>query len=817
MMEPTEMNQKNMNLGAFTKLMCCLTLIASSPVARAALPVVDSLEPRGVVRGHESTVSFRGQRVGDAYQVLVDDPGIEILEVQAVNDKQVDVKLRASEDLTPGLYPVRLITKSGIANLRLLGVGTMPVIKEVEPNDEFEAAQVIELNTTVEGVITSEDVDHYQVKLQAGQTLNVEIEGIRLAYTLRNQNILDPFIAILDENQFEVASSDDSALLQQDSLCSFTAPEDGNYTVLVRDSSFLGNPICGYRLHVGTFPRPIAAVPAGGVPGERLRVTLVDLNLNQTQAEVQLPSAAYDAWPVVTESEHGISPSPNWVRVNELPVQMEEEPNDDYRKAPLYEVPAAFCGVIGTDGDYDCFAFNAKKGTRYRVETFARNILRSPLDSIVSVFGPDHKTIQTGDDARGTMDPFIEFTAKDDGRHTLRIYDQLRGGSPAHAYRIEVTMPDPSFDLTLKELARDEVPVISVPLGGSIGMVVTAARSAYNGEIHLDLDGLPTGVTATTFPMPAGRSEIPVLLTAAADAHHDASLFTVLGKGDQKNFNVTGKFSQTHKLVLGQNRRHMWSHDTERAAMAVTDAAPFKIELVQPQTPIVRNGSKDLVVRIIRDEGFDGTISLQTLYNPPGISVNNSRKIVKGASEMEIPITANGSAAIGQWPVIMLASYTSNSGTAKIATNPIMLDIQDSFFEYKFTKAAGELGQETAVNVTLGIKRQYPGEASVELVGFPKGVSSPAAVQPIDAKTESVTFPLTIAEDARPGVHKTLVCQSRVKVGDEIIVQTTTGGEIRVDKPIAIDQQQAKVEVTKKTEAPKVLSRLEQLRQASRQ
>ena len=798
-------------------IVCVLAGVAavcSSSSVSAAQPLVESLKPLGVVRGEEATITFRGQRIGDAYKVLVDEPGIEIVEVKAVNDKQVDVKLKTLATLRPGLYSVRLVTKSGIANLRLVGVGTMPITMEAEPNNDFDQPQTIELNTTVEGIVDREDIDHYQVKLKAGQTINIEVEGLRLGYTLNNQNVFDPFVAILDESRFEVVSNDDSAFLQQDSLCSFTAPEDGTYTILLRDSSFLGSRLGGYRMHVGTFPRPIAAIPSGGAPGSKLRATLIDQDMVATTAEVQLPSTAHDRWPVVTENEKGISPSPNWIRVNELPVVMEQEPNDDYRKAPEFKTPAAFCGVIEKEQDFDCFSFVGKKGTRYRVETFARHVLRSPLDAYVNVFGPDNKTIQSGDDARGKMDPTIEFTAKADGKHTIRIYDQLRGGSPAHQYRIEVTTPTPTFDLTLKELRRVETHVVSVPQGGSIGMVVTAARRGYNGEINLDLDGLPEGVTATTYPMPAGRTEVPVLLTAAPAAKHDASLFAVRGKGDEKNFHVTGHFSQLHHLVLGQNRRHMFARVTDRSTMAVTDAAPFKIELVQPKTPIVRSGSKSLKVKIVRDEGFNGTVSLRTLYNPPGVSINNSRRLVKDQSEVDIPITANSKAGIGQWPLIMIASYSTGSGASYIAANPIMLDVQDSIFGYQFTKAAGELGSESAVSVAVEIKRDYEGDAEVELVGLPKGVTSPAAVQKIDAKTESVTFPLVIAADARPGTHKTLICQSRVKIGDETIVQTTGGGEIRVDKPVVKKQTPAKPKTVKKPAAPKVLSRLEQLRQA---
>ena len=782
------------------------------------LPLVERLTPMGVVRGEESTITFHGQRVKDAHQVLSDLPGIEILEVKPIDNRKVEVRLKTDPDLTPGLYPVRLITKSGIANLRLLGVGTMPITAEAEPNNEFDAPQKVELNRTIEGVVAREDVDHYQVQLKKDQVLNVEIEGIRIAFSLRNQNILDPYIAILDEGRFEVASSDDSALLQQDGFCSFKAPKDGTYTILVRDSSFRGSNVCGYRLHVGTFPRPVAVLPAGGLPGTKLSGKLINADQSTTETSTQLPAEESEQWPLITENENGISPSPNWIRVNELPVVLEKEPNDDYRKAPEHQVPAAFCGVVEKPGDYDCFSFQGKKGKRYRVELFAREVLRSPLDAVCNVFGPDNKTIASSDDTRGKVDPYLEFTAKADGKHTVRVYDHLRGGSSIHTYRIEVTMPPASFALTLKELRRDEAQVVPVPAGGQLGIMVTSARNQYNGEIRMELDGLPEGVTATTYPIPPGRNEIPVMLTAAADAKHNASLFSIHGRGDEKNFAVMGRLSQHHKLVLGQNRRHMWAYKTKRAAMAVTDAAPFKLELVQPKTPIVRRGTKYLLVKLERNEGFDGEVAVRTLYNPPGVAVNNSRKIAKGKTEVTVPITANSGAAIGKWPIIMTASYATDNGTAYVSTNPIMLDVQDSLFKYEFPKSAGELGTETQVTLKLEVAREYKGDAEVQLVGLPKGVSSPAATQKITKESTSVTFPIVIAKDAKVARHKTLNCQSRVKVGEETIIQTNGTGELRIDKPLPpkkdAPKPAAKKPAPKKPAAPKPLSRLEQLRQA---
>ena len=84
-------------------LVCFSASFATRHNASATLPVVVSLEPRGVVRGEETVVKLNGTRLADASEVLCDLPGIEILEVTAVSNSVTEVKLRAAADLTPGL------------------------------------------------------------------------------------------------------------------------------------------------------------------------------------------------------------------------------------------------------------------------------------------------------------------------------------------------------------------------------------------------------------------------------------------------------------------------------------------------------------------------------------------------------------------------------------------------------------------------------------------------------------------------------------------------------------------------------------------
>ncbi len=797
----------------------CGLAFSSLAVTYAANPSIVRTEPMGVVRGETTKVIVHGARLADAHQILFDQPGLSVTEVKPLDAAKVEITVVADASIAPGLYPLQLVAKSGISNLRLIGVGAMPVVQEVEPNSEFAAAQTITLNSTVEGVVKFEDLDFFEVELQQGQTVHVEVEGLRLSFDYSNR-IFDPYVAIMDENEFIVAENDDSALLQQDPLCSFTAPKAGKYKVLLRDSSFGGSDLAYYRMHIGTFPRPIAVVPAGGRPGDLITAALVHPTGDPqsplvTSAQLQLPSERQDMFPVVTQTESGISPSPNWIRVNDLPVTVETEPNDDLRKGNTAIAPGAFCGTISSPGDVDFYTFECKKRTKYQVRVFARGTLRSPLDSVVNVYDWAFKSVASNDDEGRNPDSFVEFTAAADGPYTVRITHSLGLGGPEHAYRIEVTKAEPRLTLDRREIIRDEPHGVSVPKGGSMAMMITAKRENFGSDLQLDFSDLPPGIEAKTYPMVAARAEIPVIFTAKADAAEAATLVPVKATAtDEKLAALVGNLKLRHRLVLGRNRVDMWGYDSSKLAVAVTDAAPFKIVLHQPKTPIVRSGSMDLVVSIERNEGFEGDVSLATLYVPPGIAVNNGRKITKGTNEVTVPITANSGAAMGTWPMVLIATYDTGNGPGKIAAPPIDLEVADLAFKFEFPRIAGETGTEAAMKLDVEVMRPFDGTTELELVGLPAGVTSPAPKQLITADSTSVTFPIQISPAAKIGNHKTLYCIARITSDAGLITQTQGTGEIRIDRPL---KPKADAPVAAKPDPskamPKPLSRIEQLRQ----
>src|SRR3954469_7531189 len=204
-----------------TRLVLVFAVLGAAQMARAASPQLTRILPRGAQRGTDVELTFDGQRLADAQEVMLYEPGITVTKLEQPADKklegkQVKVFAKIAPDARLGEYHIRLRTATGISELRSFWVGRLPVIQEKEPNSDVRTPQPISLNVTVAGVIETEDQDFFQIEAKKGQRITAEIEGMRLG-----ESPLDPYLAILDENRFEITSNDDSALLRQDSVVSF--------------------------------------------------------------------------------------------------------------------------------------------------------------------------------------------------------------------------------------------------------------------------------------------------------------------------------------------------------------------------------------------------------------------------------------------------------------------------------------------------------------------------------------------------------------------------------------------------------------------
>lgn len=795
--------------------MVALTAICSG-VAWAESPNLSRVSPRGGQRGTELDFTLTGTQLKDAQEILFYKPGLEVLKLEAVDDKTVKIRLNIAADAALGEHTMRLRTATGISDLKTFWVGPFPVVDEKEPNNNFKEPQKIGLNVTVAGLITNEDVDYYSVELKKGQRLSLELEGIRLGTSL-----FDAYIAIFDTKRFEIASADDTVLLMQDPFLSMLAPEDGTYIIMVRETSYGGGDNGAYRLHVGTFPRPWTVYPAGGRPGEEVEVSFLGDPAGPIKRKIKLPHQVSEKHPVYVEEDGLTPPSPNWMRVSDCPNVLEVEPNDTREHATVttLPLPVAFNGVIDKDGDEDWFRFTAKKGASYEIRAYARAI-RSPLDPVLQLNDGHGKMIASNDD-QGGLDAAIRFNCSADGEYELKIRDHLHKGGPTFVYRIEfntvkpsVTTHIPAYDREPRDQIRQWV---VVPKGNRFATWIRVNRQGGNGVLALDIPELPEGVKVTVDPIAADVDRAIAVFEAAPDAKVAGKLCEVIARSTDPAQKIEGGFRQDVNLVYGPpNNTVYYGTHCDRLAVAVAEEAPFTLKIVEPKVPLVQAGSMNLKIVAERKPGFDKPIELRLLWTPPGLGAQGTVTMAQGQSQVEYPINANGNAATKTWKIAFIGSAPGANGVVWVSTQLIPLTVAPPYVAMKIEMTSVEQGKEADILCKLEQLKPFEGKAKVGLYGLPPNVTAEPAEKEITKDDREVHFHVKAAANSPAGQHKSVFGQIVVSENGEGIAHSVgAGGVLRIDPPPPPkkDAPAAKAAEAKPGEPAKRLTRLEQLRQ----
>lgn len=791
-------------------------LLALASWAAAASPRLSVITPRGVQRGAEHALTFQGSALADAQEIFFYDSGFEVLSVQG-DGNTAKVKVRVAPDCRLGEHVAQVRTASGISDYRTLYVEALPAADEVEPNSDFATPQSIQLNQVVNGTISNEDVDYYRIEAKQGQRISAEIVAMRLSSAM-----FDPYVAILDEKRFELGTSDDTSLALQDGYVSVIAPSDGVYLIEVRESAYAqGNT---YRLHVGTFPRPQVVYPAGGKMGEPTEVRFLGMPSGELTATVQLPDRPVTDFGLFAEDEGGVSPTPNTFQLFQYGNVLEVEPNNELAQATPAELPLALNGIIEADGDVDCFKFRATKGQVYEVECYARRI-RSGLDPVMNLYFADGRHIAGNDDSRGP-DSYFRFTVAEDSEYIIRINDHLGRGGPGMVYRVEFQPVAPSLTLGIPRNERygQYRQQVFIPKGNRFGTLISATRTNFGGDLLLMQDQLPPGVTMHWEPMPASQNQMPVVFEATADATLSGALIDFRAKHADPNVNIEGGFTNRADYLIAEPGQSLYRwKDVDRLPVAIIDEVPFHLQLVEPNVPLVRDGSMNLRIVAHKKEGWDEDINVQLPYRPPGVGAPPSVTLPKGQTEVLYTINANGGAEIKSWKVFGLGTSQGMWASTQLGK----LDVADAYVRFELQRAACEQGQQAYVICKLNHTTPFEGEAKAELVGVPPNVS----VEPLafTKETQELTFVLKTNADSPAGKHG-LFCQLTIPQNGESIVSRAGNVEFQIDVPLpapaaaptpaptpAPAETPAGEPATETAPPPKPLTRLEKLRLAAQE
>jgi hypothetical protein len=428
--------------------------------ASAAEPTLTHLYPAAGQQG--TTVSVAAVAKAEPWppQVWVDAPGITFTAAKTKGKFDVEI----AKDAPPGPHLVRFYNQDGASIPRFFIVSTKPELLEKEPNDDYQSPQKIDaLPATISGRLDkSGDVDCFAATLKKGQTLTAWVEAYVLASTF------DGMLRIVDDGGHELAFNHDGRTL--DPYLTWQAPRDGAFIVQLMGFAYpatasvalTGGDGCVYRLHLTTAPQPRVSFPPH-------------------------------------DPNHGAEIA-------------EQEPNDTIAQAQPVPVPCEIAGCIDKPGDEDRFAFTVEKKKIYDLNLFSARA-GTPLDAWLKIETKDGKQLVRNDDADGSRDPRIVWTAPSDGIFYAAVGDLTHHGGPDFVYHLYVVEAVPSVSGTVANHA------FTVAAGKT--SEIKAAVKATNGfkaKLQLAARNLPEGVSAPEVDVPEKGGEVTLKITAEASA-----------------------------------------------------------------------------------------------------------------------------------------------------------------------------------------------------------------------------------------------------------------------------------------------------------
>lgn len=804
-------------------LFCLLAPCFAGPMVHH----IEFVTPRAGQRGTTVDVKLEGAFIKEAREILFYRPGIKCTEVKPLPSLSeprstihsgfvqdiVQCRFEIAPDCPLGLHPFKLRTATELSMLSTFAVTAFPIVDEGEDrqgvNDTQEKAKVVALNTSVRGRMDDSqfaDVDLYRVTGKAGTHLSVEVDSVRLSEKFYGGSEFDLMARLLDAEGHELARNDDSALHLQDPIVSTILPRDGDYFVEIKQRVFNPGSNCYYLASIGSNKRPLAVYPAGGPAGKPLQAMLIGDPTGIIGQTIALPADAGDF------DFFDDMPSPLPLRVSSYDNVLENREEEETTVAAL---PVALNGIIEAAGDVDNFRLTAKKGERWRVRVFGRS-LGSPLDPRLTIRRVGAEASEVEDDdatlqERGfyalggqiqrqeKLDPSLVWEPKEDGDYVLSLSDMRGLGDALSVYRVEI------------EPARDEVntfvfaPVIdsvecprltsiAIPQGNRWTVNISLAEAQGNrfkGEMELVADGLPKGVTMNAPRITAGTKQTQVQFIAEPNTPPQVALIALQVKAVDGTPLVS--HSQQGFPFLNHSGGHAW-HTllVDKFALAVTEAAPFTLELVQPPIPLSQNGELALPVKVTRRAGFNEALEFQCDWLPPGVRSEPTVTIPEGQSEGVMHITADSGAKNGTFQMAVTASTTGGSyylgaGRTRASTNFINLVVAEPYVLLKNHPSAVRRGGKAQVVWDVENKKAFEGEAEAILVGLPKGVSVIGKPK-LKSGDSQLVFDVAAGDEALLGQYKELTCEIVVKEKGQEIRQRSGKGILRVDPALTSSQ-----------------------------
>jgi hypothetical protein len=675
-------------LKRFIAFLFCLLLTAS---ARADLPSprFDRLTPLGASAGSSVEVEIAGADIEDVKTLLFDHPG---LKAEHLEDHRF--RLTIAADVPEGTYDVHLLGRFGVSNPRLFAVSHgLTDVAEKEPNNEAASAQVIAVNSAVNGMSDGNGEDMFRFPAKKGQRVVIECQAGKL------DSRMDATLALFAADGKQLASNND--YYGRDPLIDFVAPQDGDYVVSVHDLSFRGG--FPYRLLVSdraqvenVFPRAVQAGRAAtltiygrnlGRSAKPSAWRVQDLTLDEYQEAVTAPAdvlalgsyrffehpTSHSVLPTAatcTLTGFQFQPRPGSVAANgvpllvtDTPVSVEVEPNDDAGKPQQIQLPAVVSGRFDRPRDADWYEFEAAENGPYAFEAYCERIA-GRADPYLVITDDKGNRVAELDDFGQRMNAFdghlrdpsgtVNLTGK--RRYRVLVQDRYRRGGTRFQYVLVVRKPKPDFYAAVIHHQNPGPSGTTIRRGGASYLdVIIHHKEGFRGPITLTAEGLPAGLHALPATIRDSRGSFVFWADAdAADWVGSVKLIAAAKVGDTTLRREVRPYTRVWpEANLGSSR------PTRELVLAVRESAPFALHFTQDRVE-AKAGSK-IEVKLHVDRrwaDFKNPMTVAPLSFPGPIRMSN---VVIPADKSDVSI------ALQVQPGTAASEYTlSVTGQAQV-------------------------------------------------------------------------------------------------------------------------------------------------------
>lgn len=561
--------------------------------AKPAKIELASVMPRAAHIGGELLVSLAGSNFTEDMQAMASHPALKVqLAKKSIKAASARLKITAGADVPRGAYDVWLKNASGeSARMKVYADDLMPTVTKAA---DFKEAPVSlsSLPASVWGVLTETGQhDAYRFTAKGGEELVLDLAVAQVGSAAKS-----PTLEIVDANRTVLAVNRglDSG---SDPFLAWKAPADGDYHILVSNTTMDGSAGHVYRLTIGALPYVTAWSPLAAQAGKETKVTLIGHHLGG-KATVTMKPEAEGVMNVSLDAKALRFRTMPSLRVSALAQVSEIEGNDDMAKAQGVSIPANINGSLAKAGDADHFAFDAKKGQTWIIETLAAQA-GSPADTKLEVLHPDGKPV-----ARLLMqavrDSYNNFRSVDANNPDIRLQNWEEMELNEHVW----------FNGDVMKIFRQP----RGPDGGTFFYISDGKRRSY----------FDTSATSHSLDEPCYVVQ-PYPLGSAIAAN-GLPVFTLNYQNDDSGDRKIGRDSRLTftapadgRYVVKVTDTRGWGGERFVYSLAIREPKPdFSVKLAGMNPTVMPGASVGFSFRADRQDNFDDPIQIDITGVPAG-------------------------------------------------------------------------------------------------------------------------------------------------------------------------------------------------------